>query len=339
MPGINDLKLPLLNNNNNNDEPYKIQAERWYQSYPYGFAFFSVLAKPGDPATETFWLPIAPNNISISTHYATNIITTLYGVIEEHSEVRYYDITIQGNTGIAPKYTVPFYKGPADGGPGAAGKVPGAGLPDPSNPGSPSTGRSSFPPAGGLNLGGFLPEVTNTISAAANLVKSMTGGSINNPTGIRPEQSGYYAFHNFYKFLLRYKSDTAPVITNGNPGQSAATANQVATVLQAASKGFNASVSLKRAVHPLQFLNYKDNIKYNVIPIGFTLTRTAENPMLYNYQIRMRAFNLQNVNANPAAEDLLTQLGLGNLSGSLFSSMTSVVGNASTLVSGIAGAF
>jgi hypothetical protein len=339
MPGINDLNLPLLNNNNNNDEPYKIEPNRWYKSYPYGFAFWSSLAKPGDPATETFWLPISPRDINVTTHYATNVITTLYGIIEEHSEVRYYDIVIQGNTGIAPKYTVPFYKGPADGGPGSAGKVPGAGLPDPSAPGAPSQGRASFPPQGGISLGGFLPEVTNTINAAANLVKAIAGGPGANETGIKPEQSGYYAFHNFYKFLLRYKMDTAPAPTDGSVGASAAISNQIGAALSAVGAGVSGDLlSTKRKVYPLQFLNYKDNIKYDCIPISFTLTRSADNPMLYNYSIRLRAFNLQNVNAKGVKEtDLLSQLGLGDLGGSLFSKMTSIAGNASTLLSGIKG--
>lgn len=299
---------------------YKVEPKKWYKAYPYGFAFWQFDEDKADFPTETFWLPIAPNNINVTTHYATNIITTLYGIIEEHSEVRYYDIVISGNTGIAPKYTVPFASSP-DGGPiGGYAKNSGAGIqtPSPPNPGSPSIGRSSFGSADSAGvLGGFLPEVTNSFAAAANLVKSIKNGASKNEAGFEPTQSGYYAFHNLYKFLLRYKVDASK------------------------AREVGANTWNGRSQHPLQFLNHKDNIQYDCIPISFTLVRTADNPMLYQYNIKLRAFNLRNVNEKDTAksDNLLAELGLGNLSGSVFSTITGVVGKASTLLSGIRGAF
>jgi len=302
-------------------EPYITEPNRWYQAFPYGFAHTFFDTKKDSIADEIFWLPIAPSNINTTTHFATNIVTTLYGVIEEHSEVRYYDIVISGNTGIAPKF-ITSYSGHGDvpatnkSGHGTAND---AGSPaDKKNPGTPSTGRDSFKPEGGLasSLRGFLPEVTNTISAAANLISDMrTGGNDKNITGIRPEQSGYLAFHNFYKFLLKYKNDAA---TAGSSSTSKKSANL-------------------RKNHPLQFLNYKDNIKYDVIPISFTLTRSAENPMLYVYNIKLRAFNLQTATTKAPDTVLLSDLGLGALEGSLFSKITGRVKSASTLLSGIGG--
>lgn len=331
------MALDVLNINNPEDTPYRVDATKWYKSYPYGFAFWSFDAKNGSLASETFWLPIAPSNINVTTHYATNIITTLYGTIEEHSEVRYYDIVIQGNTGIAPKYTVPFKNVEGAGNPaGVAVSKPGIPSPNKVSPGNPSVGRSSFGSAATAGvLGGFLPEVTNSFAAAANLVNNIKNpGGRKNPTGITPEQSGYYAFHNFYKFLLRYKADTSRI---GKEGEgSKLTVLGPSPTNKPSQSGRNA----KRAVHPLQFLNYKDNIKYNCVPISFTLTRSAERPMLYDYNIRLRAFGLQNVNAKAVNSDnLRAELGLGGLEGSIFSKITSVVGNCSTLLSGIKGAF
>lgn len=296
-----------------NDGPYKTDPSSWYKSYPYGFSFWEKKSL-GLVATQNFWLPIAPSNINITTHFATNIITTLYGVVEEHSEVRYYDITISGNTGIAPRYTTPFNVSLTD--KPVAKAMPGVGFANPTSPGSPSVGRSSFGSSDTSALSGFLPEVANALSSGINLI---------NETGIRPEQSGYYAFHNFYKFLLRYKQDAAGVFDN---------AIEVGLVGPKA-----ANTSNLRKNHPLQFLNYKDSVKYDVIPISFTLTRSAEHPMLYNYSIKLRGFNLQNVSAKEGdAENLLNDLGLGSLKGSLFSKITSKVGNASTLISDVAGA-
>ena len=312
------MTLDVSNINNKPDTPdtpYTIDPTRWYKSYPYGFEFLSLDAKVGGTSSETFWLPISPSDINVVTHYATNIITTLYGIIEEHSEVRYYDITIAGNTGIAPKYTVPFKTTPGEGDvPGSAIKQLGIPDPNPDNPGSPSTGRLSFGSKDKAALNGFLPEVSNTISAAANLFTSLVDNN-SNETGIFPQQSGYYAFHNFYKFLLRYKAD----------------ASRIGLVKKSEPK--------TRAVHPLQFLNYKDNIKYDCVPISFTLTRSHNNPMLYQYIIKLRAFNLRDVNTKDMSNNLLAELGLGSLEGSLFSKMTGVASKASTLISGISGAF
>jgi hypothetical protein len=307
---------------------YNVEPNRWYKAYPYGFAFSGAKTKQGDAVEEIFLLPIAPNNINTTTHFATNIVTTLYGIIEEHSEVRYYDITISGNTGIAPKNVLPttstlsVKKDPFNQPP-----------PNEVDKTKPSVGRISFKPQSGLvgSLGGFLPEVTNTINAAANLVKSVTTNADSiNETGITPTQSGYYAFHNFYKFLLRYKQDVSG--TNSNSGSSG-----FSIELPKIGGGSNGKGSKIREVHPLQFLNYKDNIKYDVVPIAFTLTRSADNPLLYVYNIKLRAFNLRNATSKVDSNNLLADLGLGDIKGSLFSKMTGVVGKASTLISGLGG--
>ena len=71
----------------------------WYRQRPYAFRFTN-----RNGVANTFYLPIAPSNITINTHFATNVITTMYGTVEEHSEQRYYDITIAGTTAMMPRY-------------------------------------------------------------------------------------------------------------------------------------------------------------------------------------------------------------------------------------------
>jgi hypothetical protein len=277
-------------------EPYLTVSTNWYKSKPYGFVFFNRSATAANYLANSFtiYLPILPSNIQVVTHFATNIVTTLYGVIEEHSEVRYYDIRIVGTTGIAPRFIQERKQG------ASPAKVQ-------------STGRSAFE-NGSLvgNLGGFLPEVTNVINQVADTVTEIgntLGGGPKNPTGIDPDKSGYVAFHNLYKFFLKYKKDAA---------------------------GIGASGTTKRKVHPIQFLNYKDGIKYDCVPVSFTLTRSADNPMLYHYDIKLRAYNLRDVDANPPEIDQLEKLGLGGLQGqSIFSSLTSAAGSAAALVSGL----
>lgn len=303
--------------------PYSIEANNWYKSLPYGFSFFSRDEKAGDKAKSTVWLPIAPENVSIKTYFATNLVTTLYGVVEEHSEVRYYDITISGTTGYVPRFTAPFEKG------AAVSDVQ-------------SAGRDSFKDdslLGSLSntVGGFLPEVTNTISQVNDTIQGFNE-AVNgkqNPTGVVPTKSGYYAFHKLYQFFLKYKRDTA----GQPPGQKG---KSLTDALAGAVSLPSTGTAKRRNVHPIQFLNYKDNTKYDCVPMDFTLTRSANSPMLYNYSIKLRAYNLRDVSASNVknSSDLLTnnlsKLGLDGLEGqSAFASLSAVAGDAATLVSTI----
>lgn len=272
------------------DSIYQVTPTNWYKSLPYGFSFFDRQAS--GVRTSIFYLPILPSNINVTTQFATNIVTTLYGVVEEHSEVRYYDIEIAGTTGIAPRWVDEKKQG----------NSPSSVTPD---------GRTAFQNTG-IDLGGFLPEVTNTISQVKDAVQDI-GNALNGgpsmKTGVDASKSGYMAFHNFYRFLLKYKKDAAGISGLGNT---------------------------QRKTHPLQFLNHKDRIKYDVVIQSFTLSRNADNPMLYNYSIKMRGYNLRNVDASPPEQDQLAKLGLGDIRGqSAFSSLTSAVGSAATLVGGL----
>lgn len=283
------------------DQIYKVQCDNWYKSKPYGFVFFDRAVNgtqsfAGVSGRITFWLPINPENINVTTHFATNIITTLYGIVEEHSEVRYYDIVISGTTGYGPRY---FSHVETD----AGGAV--------NNGAFKSSGREAFQAGflesislpGGIGAGalGAASQIANSVTDAV----SATQDGANTTTGIDMRQSGYVAFHNFYRFLLQYKKDGA---------------------------GLGPAGFAPRTVHPLQFLNYKDRIKYDCVPISFTLTRSAESPMLYNYNIKMRAFNLRNVSADPAGVGteaaFLASLGLSSSFTDEFNDALGAVGGA-----------
>lgn len=297
-------------------DPYLTTDTNWFKSKPYGFAFYSTDSS-GEVATSTMYLPISPNNLTISTHYATNVITTLYGIVEEHSEIRYYDISIDGTTGIAPRYVREKSSDNAE---------------------YRSSGRSQFDP--GISLGGFLPEVTNTINQIANTVGSITNtltGSGGNATGVAPHQSGYAAFHSLYKFLHKYKQDTSGQSSPASSGGDIKSQALGALKSFGGGGGSSAASGPTRQVHPLRFLNYKDGNQYDVVPISFVMKRSVDNPMLYNYSIKLRAFNLRDVNETDfPEEDQLAKLGLGSLEGSpLFYNITSIAGSAATLISGL----
>lgn len=157
----------------------------WYSQKPYAFIFTN---RKGTKST--FYLPIAPSNINIVTHFATNVVSTMYGTIEEHSEQRYYDITIAGTTGMVPRN----YKVVEDVNPNSVDPVGRVGQPI----------KSGFSDVAGGFFKRTLSLLENTINQASDLF-----GQDKASSGIDLKRTGYVAFHNFYKFLLAYKKDTS----------------------------------------------------------------------------------------------------------------------------------
>lgn len=263
--------------------------KNWYKQSPYTFIFTD-----SNDETYKFNLPIAPSNLAITTHFATNVITTMYGTIEEHSQQRYFDINISGTTGMAPTYHT--YK-----------KIDKLSYADESiskmsaNPGRESFTVKSF--LGSFNENadkiGYARRTTNLISNIENQVSDIIGDNTP-PTGISTNSSstGYAAFHNFYKFLLKYKKDVAD--------------NTSAT---------------NRKKHPLTFVCWKDNTQYDVAVNSFQLMRDANDPMLYKYSISLRGYNLNRAGASGIVEqekevDRLNGLGLST--SGIFNSGTSI---------------
>jgi hypothetical protein len=251
--------------------PYKIIATNWYTAKPYGFR-----VTMRDGREFTMFLPISPSNLRISTSFATNVIPTLYGTVEEHSPVRYYDIEISGNTGIAPKFV--------DIKPGVEG------------PTKQLEGRTAFAVSQGLSniAGGFFTKTLGVLDRVFNQASELINGIPNPQSGVFIDQTGYLAFHNMYRLLLKYKEDASG--TSNNTSQ--------------------------RTKHPLTFFNYKDNNEYDVVVKQFDLIRSAENPHLYNYVIRLRAYNLRTAGTTTVDQADLTKrledLGLNGVDSSSF---------------------
>jgi len=272
---------------------YKPDPNSWYTAKPYGFK-----AQRRDGTTAIMFLPINPSNLTITTSFATNIITTLYGTVEEHSDVRYFDISIEGSTGMGPQFTAPYL--------GTDVKSAYESLKEP--------GRAQFPIAKSAPLGGFLSSTIGQISnaldqlgKAVSTIGSIFGNGPTANTGIYNDQTGYIAFHNLYRFLLAYKRDAAGVDSNA-----------------------------PRTQHPLIFFNYKDGNQYNVAVRNFTLKRSAENPSLYYYSINMRGYNINSADGNVGSDDLsqrLVDLGLNGISSSsLLSNIKSVSSDAKAVL-------
>lgn len=272
---------------------YDPTPSNWFKSLPYAFMFSdrSSLGE-GSYGNSMFYLPISPSNLTISTQFATNIVTTLYGVIEEHSEVRYYDINISGTTGMAPKYV--------------DAKQPGKKTEDITSPGRTDFESDAFDLSAVI---GNVP-VPPIVQTVANKANTILNGSSGMSSGVDVEKTGYMAFHNFYRFLLQYKKDAAGVTDLKNS---------------------------PRKTHPLQFYNYKDGNKYDVVIQSFSLVRSAENPMMYNYSIKMRAFNLRSVDSKgDASANQGSKFGIGDFKGqSAFSTIAEGVKDSVALIGGI----
>jgi hypothetical protein len=279
---------------------YKPILSNWFTAKPYGFRF---TPKSGPNDAKVMYLPIGPSNLTITTHFATNIVPTIYGTVEEHSPVRYFDIVIEGTTGMTPKFVEP--KKPNE---------------------TPDTlpGRSSFSIQQSLSTlaGGFFAKTLGAVDKVVNDVTNIVGKS--STTGIQLDQTGYVAFHNLYRFFLKYKKNTSGTDVDSD-GE-----------LDTTPRPTNAE-------HPLVFFNYKDNNEYNVVIRSFTLRRDKENPMLYLYSIAMRGYELKGLTESSGAKQTITQkeslemLGLDGVNGSAFlTKAKEMASNARSILSSVA---
>jgi hypothetical protein len=254
------------------DADYAPILTNWYTAKPYGF---KLTPRSGSPMV--MFLPIGPSNLVISTQFATNIVATLYGTVEEHSPVRYYDITVEGTTGMGPRWVHPV---------DARERVVG------------SKGRSAFTVQQTIpsSAQGFLAKTLTRAQGVYNEATSILSPPVVS-TGLQLDQTGYLAFHNLYRFLLKYKKDASGSDSSG-------------------------SIARPDGSHPLVFFNYKDNNQYKVVIRSMTLRRDKEDPMMYHYNISMRGYDLETAGTDlkPESETraLLSNLGLDGVDGSQF---------------------
>ena len=301
-------------------------STNWYNVKPYAFRFV-----PRDSRKDSLliFLPINPSNITVTTHFATNIISTLYAVVEEHSEVRFFDITIQGTTGYAPRYKMTNIENN-----GVKDFDDTANISDPmelykklnANNGEITAGRSSMTPTELIPsdaLGGYGQKTIGTVNSIASSVTKLFGLDPKESSGVDIYQSGYVAFHNLFRAFMLYKQDVSFSSIGSNISGMAALANpSTSNVLTS----------------PLTFMNYKDQVKYSCAVQTFSMVRSAESPMLYNYSIVLRAYNLQPIGKGNTGTtpDKLSMLGLNNVSPSLAYRIREKAALATTAVAGIA---
>ena len=297
------------------------EHSNWFKAKPYCFR----VNYNGDDLN--FYLPINPSNLSISTHFATNVISTVYGTVEEHSEQRYFDIVIAGTTGMAPHHYEYEPQKSTDNEPilednaidrtraesawGAITRVASAAVLGANNT-TKGIGRESQV-AFKSSTGGFFNKTQALLSNTVNKVTDIFGTKEEKyKSAVDAEKSGYLAFHNFYRFLLAYKK----IVVGRNNTR-------------------------KRGGHPILFINYKDNNQYNVAIQTFQLTRSVDDPMLYKYSITMRGYKLSKI-GDPSYEetDKAADLGLDGVDSiSAKAKMSNIARNAKNALSSAVGAF
>jgi len=271
------------------------QFKFWYQARPYCFRVNT--RKKNEEFS--FYLPINPTNLTVATHFATNVIATAYGTVEEHSEQRYFDIVIAGTTGMAPKnYDISIEKEARDANVGktatgswldkirktAKSVVLGDSTSNVSGRASHLIFKSKLDEFGFFNRTKAL--IQNIATKAVDLFG--IGDDEGAKSGIDYSKSGYIAFHNFYRFLLAYKKEVL---------------------------GKDNSRKWDGKKHPIRFINYKDNNQYNVAIQTFQLTRSVDDPMLYRYNIVMRGYNLSKIDKTIDVDDTqkIKDLGLDSV--------------------------
>jgi hypothetical protein len=299
--------------------------ENWYKSLPYAFES-NIGGK-----RKLIYLPLNPSNITITTHYATELIPTIGGTVEVHSDQRYFDISISGTTGIAPKYTPVVAPIIGDNLTQVSQKV---------------DGREFY--QGGFlfanSLGGFFSDKLAKLDKAKNLardaVNSATGGPLKpHESGVKLERTGYYAFHRLYLFFQEYKNAIKKAAEVSLGDQLIASGLAKASSFLSSAAPFLPPLPKKPdSTAPLSFINYKDNNRYSCVINKFTMTRDASTPMMYNYNISLTAYDLTSADKpleDDSLEAKLFELGLSKDKPSLLSRVKGGLGNAKGAINSV----
>jgi hypothetical protein len=188
--------------------PYQIRFGNWYKTIPYALrivnfgntsnasspgsvggaiAAAQALGGNGPPPPESnlpmfYFFPVNPESISINTPFATVVTPTIGGVVQEHSGAVFYNITINGTTGVLPELD-------------HSTGIPRNTTEDLRPLGKPATLINANA------LGGFGQGAINAINSIA---AAITGTSSKLVSGKNHRNAGYTAFHVLYKFIWLY---------------------------------------------------------------------------------------------------------------------------------------
>lgn len=141
----------------------------------------------GNLTNTSITLPIAPQNISISTPAASNLTVTLKGIVEEHNGAPLRNIRISGTTGVFPGKNPGYFTQAASTGAASPFSVS-------------AIAQDLF-----SNTLSALNQLENTVTGAGSGLAQtslMTGVSTATDQGIN--NTGYFLFHQLVNFFDQY---------------------------------------------------------------------------------------------------------------------------------------
>ena len=251
-----------------------IDSSTWYQTFPYRFVIMK--DENGGQGPDNFYvysLPIPPEQLVIKPVYASDTVATMGGVIEECSEVTFWQIIMSGlmplsvNRSIGEDDSRPDYANPAKN------------FRDTMNTTGLLTGIASSLTGPLLSAGGTIASVTaagnsgDPISALEAIVEPHLPYT---ESAVSEDNNGYSEIYAMQRFFQSYEH-----------------------IKSRQNKSDNST-------YTLFFENVKDNQRFRVIPKQTDFIRTSKTPYGYRYQIVLQGWKLDNVatsNIQNSAQD------------------------------------
>jgi hypothetical protein len=237
------------------DDNFQITKKTWINNNGYYLIimddFFETnrvikvpFKKEDEIKSSSYRFPINPESLSIKTPIATILTPTVNSVVEECSGIRFYDITISGNTGVITKKTNSKNKDER--------QLNNIDLK--LNPNKNIAGGF------GENAISAVKKMVTNVEKAANQLFGLEEDKIKNLINqiSSTSDSGYNRFLELSLMIRVYYNQKKDGKTTKN----------------------------------LYFYSAKDNICYQVAILSFDLNRNKSSPLLYNYNIVMKGFEI-----------------------------------------------
>lgn len=254
---------------------YKSSGQDWYKTYPYVFSIENT-----DPESDEqfiYALPIPPESLITQMVAASDAVPTLGGVIEEPSATVFWNIQLSGTTGMA------IGRNTNDETKEKAAETSG-GL-NASSPASvfreaiSKTGLASSLTQAALNAAQYVAQAAAVSSVVEGAQFAIQPKLPYFQSAVSGFNNGYTEIHRLHKFFIFYSHLNSRKDSNRITMGSAAASENL--------KSFN------NDTYNLFFTNYKDNQKFRIVLKNFSISKSANSPFLYRYQIQIKAWNLQ----------------------------------------------
>ncbi len=245
-----------------------IDGSYWSQYFPYqlliltpnGNSKASDFAAPNGVSYKAtpwrFTLPIGPTSLDLDMPVASEVRPTLTGITEQHGGAPFRMIQLSGTTGIVPSSLLPN-------------------LPDRNT--APTITSSIF--AGSVSAAQRVASSVGKFSGQQPNVNKLTLTKFNSDTDAIFERStGYYQFHLLRQFLEAYvalKTNAPAPTKNIDLGPPATPYTPLATDAR----------NMR-----LAFACWKDRAVYLCTLQNFRMSRSAANPMEYQYSLTLKAW-------------------------------------------------